>query len=340
MGTNSIIGNTITTTPVVTLEGEFLFNVLKDSFFIGNINIGELSIVGKGEIYENLSNQELDTDTELDPEYSEVGFNGDEESALLLQKSDDFLVIDSESTNNIKGYDPENPDDSLSTNSDSKYPISKNTDSNIKKIIKVANESGITNKYSIAAMLAICKKESGFIPQNEASYAGTKAYNIKKVFSKFRNYSDEEVDRIKKSFKEFFDIIYGGKYGNSTNEGHKYRGRGLNQITFKGNYKKYKGLSGYDIVNDPDLLNTIDVASKCLVEYFKSNFKSAPSSIKSKYNFNSINSFENLDDAMGAFYHANAGWGKTYSEIVSDPTGGRAKAFRYVGSIYNTYLKG
>ena len=340
MDTNPIIGNTITTTPIITLEGEFLFNVTKDGFFIGNESIGELSIIGKGEIYENLSNQEVDPDPELDPEYSEVGFTGDEEEALVLQKSDDFLVINSESTNSLKGYDPENPDDSLSTNSDSKYPISKNTDSNIKKIIKVAKESGVTNEYAIAAMLAICKKESGFIPQSEASWSGTAASRIKSVFSKFRNYTEDEINNIKKNNKAFFDIVYGGMYGNSSNEGHKYRGRGLNQITFRGNYKKYKQLSGYDIINDPDLLNTIDVAAKCLVEYFKTNFKSAPSSIKSKYNFSSINSFDNLDDAIGAFYHANAGFGTSYSKIVADVTGGRAKAFRYVGPLYNTYLKG
>ena len=327
------------TTPITPIDGEFLFNTETPNRLIGNSNIGEVAIVGKGEIYENTNNAEIEEDV-LDSEYTENTFNSEEEQALILQQSDEFVVVNSESTNNIKGYDPENPDDSLSTNTDSKYPISKNTDGNIKKIMKVAKESGITNKYAIAAMLAICKKESGFIPQNEASYSGTKAVNIKKIFSKFRKYSDSEVDTIKKNHKQFFDIIYGGRYGNGASEGFKYRGRGLNQITFKGNYEAYKKLSGYDIINDPDLLNTIDVAAKCLVEYFKSNFKQAGSAMKSKYNFTNINSFEKLDDAMGAFYHANAGFGTSYGTIIADATGGRAKAFKYVGPIYNTYLKG
>jgi hypothetical protein len=145
------------------------------------------------------------------------------------------------------------------------------------------------------------------------------------------------VDVIKKDAKKFFDIIYGGKYGNGKDEGFKYRGRGLNQITFKGNYQKYKTLSGYDIIKDPDLLNTVEVAAKCLVEFFKSNFNSAPKSIKNSYNFTNINSFTNLKDATGAFYHANAGWGKSYSEVVADSTGGRKKAFSYVGNLYETY---
>ena len=224
-----------TSTPITPIDGEFLFNTEMTKILVGNSNIGELAIIGKGEIYENTSNSEIDTEEELSDEYTENTFTGDEEQALILQQNDDFIVVNSESTNSIKGYDPENPDDSLSTNTDSKYPISKNTDGNIKKIIKVAKESGITNKYAIAAMLAICKKESGFIPQNEASYSGTKATRIKSIFSKFKKYSDSEVDRIKKNHKEFFDIIYGGRYGNGSNEGFKYRGTRLNKIILKVN---------------------------------------------------------------------------------------------------------
>ena len=325
------------------IDGEFTFNIEQENLFIGTNQFGTLTIIGVGDIKDesvDKPTEDIPPVDEIDEEYGEEGWTGEEEGVLILQSSGEFSVINSENTNSIKGIDPENPDPALSTNSDAKYPVSKNTDGNIKKIIEVAKKSGVTNKYAIAAMLAICKKECGLVPQNEGSYAGTSAARIKKIFSKFRKYSDSEVDRIKKSHKEFFDIIYGAKYGNAADEGYKYRGRGLNQITFKGNYIKYKGLSGHDIVGDPDLLNTIDVAAKCLVEYFKANIKSAPASIESKYNFSDMNSFKNLDDAMGAMYHANAGWGKSYGEIVADSTGGRAKAFKYVGPLYNTYLKG
>jgi len=338
-GTSGISG----TASTPSLDGEFTFNVEQEDKFIGvNNQFGTLTLIGAGEIKEEPTEMpeedmpENIPDDELDEEYLEDGFTATEEAAFILQKSE-FVVINSDSTNDIKGYDPEKPDEALSTNSDAKYPISKDTDANIKKIIEVAKKSGITNKYSIAAMLAICKKESGFIPQNEGSYAKTSAARIKQVFSKFKKYSDAEVDRIKKNPKEFFDIIYGGRYGNAADEGYKYRGRGLNQITFKGNYEKYKGLSGYDIVKDPDLLNTIEVAAKCLAEYFKANFKNASKDIKSTYKFTDINSFKSLDDAVGAFYHANAGFGTSYNAIVADPTGGRKKAFAYAGPLSNTY---
>ena len=53
-----------------------------------------------------------------------------------------------------------------------------------------------------------------------------------------------------------FDIAYGDRMGNAANEGHKYRGRGLIQITGKDNYRKYGEAIGVGdaLVNDPDIL--------------------------------------------------------------------------------------
>jgi putative chitinase len=328
--TNTVIGST------TSISGDYIFDVTKEGYLF-NKELGELKIVSKEEALK--ANQEFDfVDVEelvVSEDYIDTEFTGSDEEFVSFVE-DGYVNLNTELLNDIKGYNPENPDEDLSTDV-VKYPISKDVDLNIKKIIQISKKSGLTNKFAIAAMLAISKKESGLVPKSESSYAKTTADRIKKVFSAFRKYSNSEVDSIKKNPQQFFDIIYGSKYGNGKNEGYKYRGRGLNQITFKGNYQKYKELSGYDIISDPDLLNTIEVAAKCLVEYFKSNFKQSPSSIKSQYNFTDINSFKNLKDATGAFYHANAGWGKSYSEVVADSTGGRKKAFNYVGNIYETY---
>ncbi|MCX8143443.1 MAG: hypothetical protein N3F62_04185, partial [Bacteroidia bacterium] len=44
------------------------------------------------------------------------------------------------------------------------------------------------------------------------------------------------------------------------------------------------------------------------------------------YNATNINDFKTLDDAVGAFFHANAGWGKSLEAIKADVTGGLARA--------------
>ena len=72
------------TTPITPIDGEFLFNVEKTSMFVGNSNIGELSIIGKGEIYENTNNSEIEEDV-LDAEYTEGEFQGEDESLVFFR---------------------------------------------------------------------------------------------------------------------------------------------------------------------------------------------------------------------------------------------------------------
>jgi len=322
-------------------EVGYTFNVeKKDSFVIvgGSMSGMEFTIVpndGTTYIVNEAPINNLDDEEMLSDEYSEGEYQGTEEN-LFKPDTSGYTSIDVESINSIKGFDPEHPNESLSTDSTNKYPVSKDKEANIKAIIKSAKDLGVTNKFAITAILAIVSKESAFVPRSEASYATTSGERIIKIFGS-KGRTAAEWDVIKKDAVRFFDLIYGGKYGNATNEGYKYRGRGFNQITFKGNYSQYAKETGVDIVGDPDLLNTVDVAAKCVVAYFKRNIKNAPASIRSQYHFSDINSFANLDDATGAIYHANAGWGKSYSEIVADSTGGRKKAFANAGPLYNSY---
>lgn len=316
------------------------------SFSSGSFSITtplELFIVPEYDLEEN--NYSIEG---LSSEYIETQFAGQEEQAIKFEATDTFVSIDTDAINAAKGYDPMNPDDSLSTDTNGKYPVSKNADANIRTIIKVAKSMGITNKYAIIAMLAVVGKESGFVPQSEASYKKTGADRIRLIFGGYaaiKSRTNAQIDALKVNDKAFFDAVYGGIYGNGSNEGYKYRGRGFNQITFKSGYQHYYEKLGVDVVNDPDLLNTVDVAAKCLVEYMKINLKGlSPSDVgKTKireiYHFNGdMNSFTSLDDAVGAMFHANAGVGQSYYKyILPDKWGGRKKSFEAAGPLYKKY---
>lgn len=204
--------------------------------------------------------------------------------------------------------------------------LSPEAQKNAQIFVKRMNAKGITNPYAQAGFMAIISKESGFIPKSEKPYSGTSASRIRKIFgSRMGGLSDDQINTLKADPKAFFDRIYGGRYHNAPDEGYKYRGRGLNQITFKSAYEKYGKLAGVDIVNDPDSLNEIQVASDVAIEFMKSRFSSNSNKLRD-YNSTGINDFKNVKDSTGAFYHANTGWGKDTNSLKAEVTGGYKKA--------------
>lgn len=202
--------------------------------------------------------------------------------------------------------------------------------SNKEVVARTLNEAGISNRFAIAAIMAIIEKESGFKPRSETSYARTSNDRIRSIFSKTRTLTDDQLTKLKSSDFDFFNFIYGGRYGNTQNEGFKYRGRGLNQLTFKGNYIKYGRLTNTDLVNKPDLANDLKVASNVVAQYFLEQFKLNQKLIESRYKVLNINDFKDTGNAVNAFYNANAGFGKDTSNIVAE---GKTRALNVVDSF-------
>jgi predicted chitinase len=216
---------------------------------------------------------------------------------------------------------------------------------NAKTLLNRLKARGITNAFSQTGILAVVSKECGFLPKNEISYSNTSNSRIKKVFgSRVANLTDAELDILKKNDKDFFEQVYGGQHkwlglGNTNKgDGFTYRGRGWNQITGKALYHSYSTKLGIDLVNKPDLLNDVGIASDCLIEYFKDRFASKVARLK-EYNVTGINDFKNYNDSTGAFYHANAGWGFSTQSILADVTGGRKKAMERSKDIYEWIIK-
>jgi predicted chitinase len=143
-------------------------------------------------------------------------------------------------------------------------------------LIKAMNDLGVTSPQERAAMAAVIEGESRFGIKSESSYATTSNARIREVFkSKFGRMSDGQINQLKADPEKFFNYVYGGQLGNSSNEGYLYRGRGFIQLTGKSNYKRYGDMIGVDLVKNPDLISTNpEIAAKVSVAYMRDRRKS------------------------------------------------------------------
>lgn len=143
-----------------------------------------------------------------------------------------------------------------------------------KNLIEQLKTQGINDPTAIANIMAQVQAESGFNPQSEnLNYSGKKLFELygagNKGGNKVRFNTIEEANALAAKGPEAVgNVIYGGRMGNKEDEGFKYRGRGLIQLTGKDNYKKFGDLIGIDLVGNPDLANDPTVANKIAAAYF------------------------------------------------------------------------
>lgn len=150
---------------------------------------------------------------------------------------------------------------------------------------------GIENKKEKAAFLATIKEETGFKAKEEnlnysadkliemrELWKATKNTNQKQGFSKLEGMSDTQINELVDQGPEAIaNKIYGGRLGNAPDEGYKYRGRGLFQITGKENYSKLsKEIFPEDpdkLINNPDLINDPETIKRAAKSYWQKNIK-------------------------------------------------------------------
>lgn len=208
------------------------------------------------------------------------------------------------------------------------------------KILKdEMTKSGVTNSYIQTAILAIADKESSFNPlAQEVSYANTSNERIRSIFSKTKPLNDVQLNELKVDKKHFFDFVYNGIIGNGANDGYNFRGRGFNQITGRGNYQIYGDSIGVDLVSNPDLVSTPEIASKVIISFMKKGIDSLKRI--GKFKGKDINDFSDQKSAYNAVYNINAGTGKDLYDasgnIKSDTTGGYKKGFDSLAYLSQT----
>ena len=126
-------------------------------------------------------------------------------------------------------------------------------------------EMGITDLEEQAGVLAQLKAESGFNPRSESlNYTPER---LQKTFPKYFKTVKDAEKALDKGQEYVANVVYGGRMGNAKNEGFKYRGRGLIQLTGKDNYKRYGDKIGVDLVSNPDLANDPEIAFELAVTY-------------------------------------------------------------------------
>jgi putative chitinase len=211
--------------------------------------------------------------------------------------------------------------------------LSAEQKANIDAIIKAAQDAGITNQLVIAGILSVAAKESGFKLLEEKSYRNTSVSRIRAIFgSRVRNYTDAQLEQLKKDDVKFFNVVYGGMGGNNTQgDGYRFRGRGFNQITFKNNYILAARDTGVSLNLNPDRLLERDIAARALIGFYLRNY---PIAVKSgKYPIKTdINTVPRSDTAYNLAYNINRG---RHVLPVMDSTGGYVKG----KNIYNDVLE-
>lgn len=211
---------------------------------------------------------------------------------------------------------------------------------NMTELEKAMDRHGITNEFARKAILGVISKESPRLA-DETSYFNTPIDRIRYVYSsKLAKYSDEEIEGWKRLGEEEFDnrfweAVYGGLYGNtSPGDGGKYRGRGFNGITFKGNYenlqeryeKEGSKIGKINIVENPELLMKPEVAAEFAVLFFIDTFEKRRKD---------LNNYSDLESAVTDYVQANAGWGSSLTGVKAD---GLGKALAFAQSLETTQV--
>lgn len=135
-------------------------------------------------------------------------------------------------------------------------------------------KQGITDPTAVANIMAQVQAESGGVAKSEnLNYSGKKLFELygagNKAGNKVRFKTMEEANAVAAKGPEAVgNVIYGGRMGNAGDEGFKYRGRGLIQLTGKDNYAKFGKILGIDLVGNPDLANDPQIAQQIAAAYF------------------------------------------------------------------------
>lgn len=132
--------------------------------------------------------------------------------------------------------------------------------------------AGVTDPEAIANILAQIQRESKFQPKSESLYYKSPD-RLRQIFPTFFVKQGYNAEEYVGNPEKLANLVYGplnkqGLGNTGPDDGFKYIGRGFIQITGKHAYKSLSDYTGIDLLNNPDLLNTPEVAAKSIPWFF------------------------------------------------------------------------
>ena len=211
---------------------------------------------------------------------------------------------------------------------------------------------GIVNPFTRTALLGVISKESGFKPKGEYSYRNTSNSRLRELFgSRLSQLSESQLSALKNDDIGFYDVIYGKdspnskyreRYGHTQRgDGFKYRGRGMNQLTFKSSYKKMGKKIGVDLEGNPELANDLDIASHIAVRFLYDRLQKIPTSgeFAHLHPVKDLNGFTDQKTANYTVASANSGFGKEPRAETIRRTNKYTPIFQYPKELYDKFQK-
>jgi predicted chitinase len=162
----------------------------------------------------------------------------------------------------------------VTTTNQSQTLITPDVSAQEQSMINLLQQRGIDDAQEIANILAQIKGETNFISTDEnLNYSPKRLFEIFGVGNVFGNTPkfntlEQAAQVVDQGEEAIGNAIYGGRSGNSSDEGYLYRGRGLIQLTGKDNYKKYGNRLNLNLVDYPHLALEPAIAQRIAVEYF------------------------------------------------------------------------
>lgn len=144
--------------------------------------------------------------------------------------------------------------------------LSQSQVNGMESILDACDKFGIIDARMIAYILATPMIETGgsFVPIVEnLNYS---AQGLLKTFPKY--FTPAQANAYARQPQKIANRVYANRMGNgneASGQGWLWRGRGYTQITGHDNYAKFSKILGVDILTNPDLALSDDIAAKIIV---------------------------------------------------------------------------